>query len=256
MTRFKKYFSQITSIKKKVIIGCSIAAIVLVSGLGVYAMNTTGKEDISSVKTVENDATTEEKQNQDADSVQKPKVDKNKTVQQEKVTENKPNDTVNINTQSNTENTQNQPVQSKPTEQVKPKSNESTTKKENVQQKQAANKPITYTSKGLGISFDMPGDWANKYVVKDNGESIHVFMKNSGVNDGRGLLFTITSNITDYNNGSMLDSVPGVDKTMVIKGRKYLLGAPTGCVVEVGDPDEGLYKNMSHQISQVLKSLR
>jgi hypothetical protein len=246
MIRFKKYFLQITGIKKKLIIGCSIAAIVLVSGMGVYAINTTGKEDTSSEKTVEDNAATEENSNQDADSVQKASIEETQPNQQEKVYENKPSDTENI---------QNKSEQSKPREQVKQKSNESVNKKEHVQQKQASNNSITYTSKGLGISFDMPASWANKYDIQDSGTEVMVISKCIDNNIGSGFLFLITSDLNAYAEGSQLNPILG-DIHKNINNKKYLIGGPTDTKFWEKDPNFNAYKIMQKECVNVLKSLR
>jgi hypothetical protein len=244
-------FSQIKGIHKKIIIGCSICAVILVSGFGVYVINTVGKEDISSEQKVEDNITNENTSDENVKEKEKQPVD------QPKVDENKPNDTTNTNAQNNADSRRNKSTQSQQVEQTKSKRNEKNTKKQNVQEKQVSNKPITYTSKGLGLSFDMPTSWVNKYVIKDNGTEISFYMNHdSSLGEGDGLLFIITSDINDYDKGGLLDTIADIKKIKEIKGKKYLVGGPKDCRIEKGNPDKDTYITLVQQVPQVLKSLR
>lgn len=78
-----------------------------------------------------------------------------------------------------------------------------------AQPKKPANKGTTYTSKGLGISFDLPGNWNGKYVIEDNGDELAVYMKHNKNNRGLGLLFEITSHVE---HAQFLDTIYGINK--------------------------------------------
>lgn len=126
----------------------------------------------------------------------------------------------------------------------------------NKENKVAVNKSITYTSKGLGISFDIPGNWKDKYLINDNGKKISVYMKHNTNSQGGALLFIITSDLTAYNNGDFIDTIGGLNKEITISDKKYLIGGPTDCSVGANDPDIKLYKEMLSQRKDVLLTLK
>lgn len=115
--------------------------------------------------------------------------------------------------------------------------------------------PITYKSTGLHIAFDMPRSWEDNYVIKDNGKEIRVYMKHEQNDIGAGYLFTITSDIHDYNNGMDLDSIGG-EKKKNINGKQYLVGGPLDFRMDDNDPRVKTYKSMVRECSGVLKTLR
>jgi DUF4097 and DUF4098 domain-containing protein YvlB len=232
--------------KAMAIIGCAAIGVAFASGFAVYSANKPQQESKSLSQEVESINT----------SSKKVEIQLKLPKAQPVVIETKKKDN-NDATEQQSANDESAKKQAEA--QTKAKRNEgSTIKKENTQVKQSPAKSSTYTSKNLGVTFDIPASWANKYVIKDSGTDISVSMKRDPKNlqTGDGLLFIITTDFDGFNNGSFLDSVPGVNKVTTIKGKKYLVGPPTDCRVEVGDPDQELYRIMSHQISQVLKTLR
>ena len=122
-----------------------------------------------------------------------------------------------------------------------------------VQSQKPANKVTTYTSKGLGISLDFPGNWNGKYVVKDNGDELFVYMKHSRNSEGVGLLFIITSHVES---GQFMDTIYGINKEQTLNGKKLVVGGPTDYPMIENDPLEKQYREMLSQRSEVLKTLR
>jgi hypothetical protein len=242
----------------KAIIGVSAIVLVLASGFAVYAINSSNQESKTSDKEVE-DTSCLANLDEDTDPIQEQvKTEEKQPIEQTVTDENVQKVNSNADVQKNTSNNKNETTKNQSVEQNKAKSTEvNSSKQGNEEGKQVDTKPITYTSKGVGISFDMPASWANKYTIKDNGTQVVVYMKREqNLGTGDGCLFIITSNIEDYGKGSFLDSVAGINKITVVNGKNYLVGPPTDCRIELGDPDQDTYKTMTHQISQVLKTLR
>lgn len=253
MIKLKNVFLQLKGFgKKKLIIGCSVITLLLVSGIGVYAINLEGKKDTSSEQKVEEDVTAENTSNENTEPVQEqPKEEeKPQVVEQPKVEQNTQSNTT---TQNNTDNSENKSTKTQQPAPAKAKSNESTTKKVQPQQ----NKPITYTSKSLGLSFDMPASWKDKYFINDNGTEIKVYTKHKdNLNDGCGLLFTITSDLSDYDGGKYLDGIGHINREQTLNKRKYHVGGPLDFRMGEDDPLKDLYRNMVRDSEKVLSTLR
>ncbi|WP_102401874.1 hypothetical protein [Haloimpatiens massiliensis] len=253
---------KIPNIKKlKVIIACAVIITVFTSGFVIYAINISKPECKSSKQKVQPKISL-------ADSSQDKKLSQSGTKAEEKpkiektfIKENKLKKSYNKVTQKNINN-KNKPAKKQLVKQNKIKNNKvNPTKKEGIQKKQVSNKPITYKNKKLGICFDMPASWANKYFIKDNGTEVRVYMRNKHNLDSEdGFLFIITTDIHDYNDGKFLDSIGGIDKIKVINDKKYLIGGPTG-VTFPGDnfndnPEFKTFSQLNNDRAVVIKTLR
>ncbi|WP_143315489.1 Ig-like domain-containing protein [Clostridium sp. HBUAS56017] len=133
--------------------------------------------------------------------------------------------------------------------------NKSSNKDTIQNEKSVNNKTITYSSKGLGVSFDMPASWENNYIVKDDGIQITVYMKHEDNDNGSAWLFTISSDMHDFSNGDNLDNIyDGIHRT--INGKQYLVGGPTDIGLSENDSKFKLYQTMKKDCSNIIKSLR
>lgn len=159
------------------------------------------------------------------------------------------NDTL-VQKNTNNESTKNQSV-----DQSKAQNNKTNTvKKDNTQVKQSVTKKITYKSKGLGIAFDMPADWANKYEIQDSGMEVMVISKCLDTNIASGILFLITNNTDAYSDGSLSPILGNIHQ--VINGKQYLVGGPKDIETWKKDPNFNAYKTMQSESVDVLKSIR
>lgn len=198
-------------------------------------------EDVDSVvEKIESEDSDEKKDEENkqakVDEASNAKVEEKKEEPKENVQKSeKPKETPKANENVKTQQTQQQP--SKPA----------------VQSQKPANKVTTYTSKGLGISLDFPGNWNGKYVVKDNGDELFVYMKHSRNSEGVGLLFIITSHVES---GQFMDTIYGINKEQTLNGKKLVVGGPTDYPMIENDPLEKQYREMLSQRSEVLKTLR
>ena len=193
----------------------------------------------NSIKNNEEEKAAEENEQAKVDEVSNVKVEEKKEQPKENVQQSeKPKETPKANENAKTQQTQQtQKEPSKPA----------------VQSQKPANKVTTYTSKGLGISFDFPGNWNGKYVIKDNGDELFVYMKHSRNNEGLGLLFIITSHVED---AQFLDTIYGINKEQTLIGKKLVVGGPTDYRMIENDPLEKQYREMSSQCQEVLRTLR
>lgn len=219
--------------------GISIILVIAISGAAVYALN---KEN-ADINSEEGNIIDEEPV--PAKEEESPKVEEVINQQPEEKSDIVKEDTPKV----NNNNKEVQKVNEKPKE-IPNKENKS---KEN---KVAVNKSVTYTSKGLGISFDIPGNWKDKYLVNDDGKEIRVYMRHNTNSQGGALLFIITSDLTAYNNGDLIDTIGGVNKEITINNKKYFIGGPTDCSVDANDPAIKLYKEMLSQRKDVLITLK
>lgn len=117
------------------------------------------------------------------------------------------------------------------------------------------NTPIKYTSSGLGITFDIPASWKDKYYIDDTGSTVKIYTKHSQNNIGCGLLVTITSDGESCGNGEYLDTIGG-EKVKNINGKTYYVGGPLDFRMEEDDSLVEVYRNMIQQRESVVKSLR
>ncbi len=237
---------------KKKIISVALVLIFTVCGFTLYFLNGNKSERVAAnMKSEEADQITEgtDTKNIIKDNEQEKAAEEN---QQAKV-----NEVSNVKVEEKKEEAKDNVQKSeKPNETPKNNKNQQTQKepsKPAVQSQKPANKVTTYTSKGLGISFDFPGNWNGKYVIKDNGDELFVYMKHSRNNEGLGLLFKITSHVEDAEH---MDTIYGISKEQTINGKKLAIGGPTDYRMIENDPLEKQYREMSSQRNEVLRTLR
>lgn len=227
----------------KKVIGISIILVIAISGVAVYALNKENTDE----KSLNADINSEEYNvidEEPAKEEESPKVEEVINQQPEEKSDIVKEDTPKINNNKEVEKVNEEPKEISKKE------------KESKENKVAVNKSVTYTSKGLGISFDIPGNWKDKYLVNDDGKEIRVYMRHNTNSQGGALLFIITSDLTAYNNGDLIDTIGGVNKEITINNKKYFIGGPTDCSVDANDPAIKLYKKMLSQRKDVLITLK
>lgn len=229
----------------KKVIGISIILVIAISGVAVYALNKENADEISlnaDINSEEGNIIDEEPA--PAKEEESPKVEEVINQQPEEKSDTVKEDTPKVNN-----NKEVQKVNEEPKEIPKKE-------KESKENKVTVNKSVTYTSKGLGISFDIPGNWTDKYLINDDGKEIRVYMKHNTNSRGGALLFIITNDLTAYNNGDLIDTIGGLNKEVTINNKKYLVGGSTDCSIDANDQAINLYREMLSQRKEVLLTLR
>ena len=240
----------------KIILGCCALVIIVACGGVVYAVNKIdGNNEI--LCEVEEDEVDED--------VAKPKEVEtlSETTQPPIIEEVKPEETankepsvINENQKENVEVNENQSEPVKQKEEPKKQTVNQNPQPSNPNPTLVVdNTPITYTSSGLGITFDMPASWKDKYYIEDTGSTVKIYTKHSQNNIGCGLLVTITSDGESCGNGEYLDTIGG-EKVKNINGNTYYVGGPLDFRMGEDDPLVEVYKNMIQQRGSVVKSLR
>lgn len=240
----------------KIVLGCCALVIIVACGGVVYAVNKIdGNNEI--LCEVEEDEVDEE--------VAKPEEVEtlSETTQPPIIEEVKPEETankeepsvINENQKENVEVNENQSEPVKQKEEPKKQPANSTSQQSKPEPKQTNNNPISYTSSGLGITFDMPASWRDKYYIEDTGSIVKIYTKHSQNNIGCGLLITITSDGESCGNGEYLDTIGG-EKAKNINGKTYYVGGPLDFRMEEDDSLVEVYRNMIQQRESVVKSLR
>lgn len=221
----------------------AIVTIIVILGSGsiVYAMNTSQLESKTSVDLEK----IQESPSEEIDKIkEKEEVDEKLVNKDQQIEKN--------NTEIKSDNTSNQEAV------VDNKSKEEIVNTENDNKpSQPAKSPITYKSENLGVAFDIPASWENNYLIKEVGTEIAVIMKSNYNSDDRGtLLFIIDGDIYDYDNGSHLDTIGGIEKKTKINGKDYLVGGPTDYRDELKGETKIIYDTMLKERSNVLLTLR
>lgn len=228
----------------KKIIGIALILTLAIGGTVIYLISEEKAEMVAAnINSEESDLITEEEPIEE--NIEEP-VEEQKPVKVEEKTQAQEENTAKVDNDKETQKVNEQPKKQesqKQKEQSKPA----------VQPKKQANKGTTYTSKGLGISFDLPGSWNDKYVIKDTGNELKVFMKHSRNDEGLGLLFIITS---DLEMGQFMDTIYGINKEQTLNGKKLVVGSPTDYKMIPNDSLEKQYREMLSQSKDVLRTLR
>lgn len=86
---------------------------------------------------------------------------------------------------------------------------------------------VTYKSKDLGGSFNIPDKLVDNCVVSENGKEIRILIKDDAKSDEAVVI--ITSDIKAYNRGKDMSSIDGRSKYRCINNCGYLIGLSEEC---------------------------
>lgn len=127
---------------------------------------------------------------------------------------------------------------------------ETNTKTDNV----AKNNSIIFKSK-LGFSINFPSNWKDRYIIKEDNNSMVVNFKSTDPNTplNTGLIFLIMKN-TDSINEDFYDSIDG-KKHINIGNTTYFIGGPTDIGLDPENKDFSIYKSMKQELGQVINTM-
>ena len=86
---------------------------------------------------------------------------------------------------------------------------------------------VTYKSKGLGVSFDIPDELVENCVIEEKGKEIRILIKDDAKENESVVI--VTSDIKSYNRGRNMNSIGRRSKYKSINNCGYLIGLSDEC---------------------------
>lgn len=173
---------------------------------------------------------------------------KSETTVENNSTQNK----LNEETDSTKSETKSENNSSKSKEKIETNSNKNeATQKSN---KAAEDSNLLYKSK-LGFSIKFPSSWKDRYIIKEEQNSMYVYFKATDKNipQGSGLIFVIMKN-NDSADERMYDSIES--KTHITVGNiTYFVGGPTDVGLDPENKEFNIYSSMKKESSKVLDTI-
>lgn len=151
---------------------------------------------------------------------------------------------------SNSNSTQTDSTKNQTNKETNSDKKETNTKTDNV----AKNNSIIFKSK-LGFSINFPSIWKDRYIIKEDNNSMVVNFKSTDPNPtlNTGLIFLIMKN-TDSINEAFYDSIDG-KKHINIGNTTYFIGGPTDIGLDPENKDFSIYKSMKQELGQVINTM-
>lgn len=122
-------------------------------------------------------------------------------------------------------------------------------------------KPVDkYVNEELGFSMIFPDNWKGKYEVKEQNEidygenGIVILYKSSSNIEGYGTLFMIYEYKPDKE--QFIDTIYGAKRFIEAKGKKYIIGGPTGLGYSDTESDFNEYYKLSNERKDVINSIQ
>ena len=145
---------------------------------------------------------------------------------------------------------ENNSAQSKSTEKADSAQNQTTTKTNKL----AEDSSLTFKAK-LGFSIKFPSNWKDRYIIKEDDNSMRVYFKSTDPNTppNSGLLFLIMKK-NDSSNEDMYDSIDG-QKYIKVGNTTYFIGGPTDVGLSPDNKDFKIFTSMNKERKQVIDTI-
>lgn len=113
---------------------------------------------------------------------------------------------------------------------------------------------LIYKSK-LGFSITFPSSWKDKYIIKDDSNSMYVYFKSSDPNTPKnsGLFFVIMKNTPP--DQDFYDSI-GVEKHITVGNKSYFVGGPTDVNLSENNKDFNVFLSMNQDRKKILDTIK
>lgn len=113
---------------------------------------------------------------------------------------------------------------------------------------------LIYKSK-LGFSITFPSSWKDKYVIKDDSNSMYVYFKSSDPNTPKnsGLFFVIMKNTPS--DQDFYDSID-TEKHITVGNKSYFVGGPTDVNLSENNKDFKLFLSMNQDRKKILDTIK
>lgn len=117
------------------------------------------------------------------------------------------------------------------------------------------NMDLTFKSK-LGFSMNFPSNWKDKYIIKEDDNSVSVYFKSTDPKTppNSGLFFVIMKNNGSLNK-DMYDSIDG-NKYLTIGDTTYFIGGPTDVALNPENTDFNTFLSMNKERKKVIDAIK
>ena len=123
--------------------------------------------------------------------------------------------------------------------------------------KQEQDTSLNYKSK-LGFSLTFPSNWKNRYIVKEDDNSMYVYFKSSDPNTPKnsGLLFFIKKNFTQDDENMSDSALSNGRRHITVVNTTYLVGGPTDVNLNEDNKDFQIFLSIHKECEQVINTIK